>query len=117
MQGAWTRKNLDSIRDLLSDEMYRTFKSDLDALIRDQRVNRLENISIRTIEPVDSWTENENFVSSVRFMANLLDYTVDERTSRVVEGSDSVPVKFEEIWTFRKPAMMGRWQLIGIEQV
>ncbi|MCX6109577.1 MAG: TIM44-like domain-containing protein [Proteobacteria bacterium] len=64
-----------------------------------------------------SLQEGGDEYSTVRFSANLLDYTVDERTEQGVDGSDSSPVKFEEDWTFAKPARGDAWQLVGIQQV
>ena len=54
--------------------------------------------------------------ATVRLLANLLDYTVDETTSRVMDGSDTVPVKFEEYWTWVRPVGPNSWRLSAINQ-
>jgi predicted lipid-binding transport protein (Tim44 family) len=90
---------------------------DLEDLKRNQQINRLENISVRRTDVTDSWNENGVDYSTVRFTANLLDYVVDEKTSQVVQGSDSSPVKFEEDWTFAKNPGTPNWQLVAIQQV
>ncbi|MGZ8447683.1 MAG: TIM44-like domain-containing protein, partial [Candidatus Deferrimicrobiaceae bacterium] len=46
---------------------------------------------------------------------NLLDYTTDE-AGKVLSGSDTVPVKFEEFWTFTRPVGPGGWRLSAIQQ-
>ena len=38
----------------------------------------------------------------MRFTANLLDYTVDEASGKVLEGDSSEPVKFDEKWAFAR---------------
>jgi predicted lipid-binding transport protein (Tim44 family) len=117
IQGAWTRRDLSSVRDLLGGEMPSVLNRDLEDLKRNQQINRLENISVRRTDVTDSWNENGVDYSTVRFTANLLDYVVDEKTSQVVQGSDSSPVKFEEDWTFAKNPGTPNWQLVAIQQV
>lgn len=118
VQGAWTRRDDSSISNLLGKEMQTMLASDLAELKQEQKINRLENISVRKTEVTDSWLEEGQEFSKVRFTANLLDYTVSEKTGQVVEGSDSLPVKFEEDWTFTKgPNTYDTWRLAGIHQV
>ncbi len=38
----------------------------------------------------------------MRFLANLLDYTIIE-SGEVISGSKTDPVKFEEFWTYTGP--------------
>ena len=40
-----------------------------------------------------------------------------ELTGEVVRGSKTEPSKFEEYWTFARPAGSGPWQLSAINQV
>src|SRR6266508_6110660 len=47
---------------------------------------------------------------------NRLEYTVDERSGQVVEGSRAEPVKFEEFWTFVRPVGPNAWRLSAIQQ-
>ena len=116
IQGAWTRRDLSTVRHLLGQEMLTTLESDLGELKQNQQINRLENITVRRTEVTNSWQEGAAEFSTVRFTANLLDYTVNEKNGQVVEGSDSSPVKFEEDWTFIKAQAGDAWQLAGIVQ-
>lgn len=116
VQGAWTRRDLTSVRELLGAEIQQTFERDIEDLKQQKLINRLENISIRRTEVIGSWNEDGQDLTTVRFTANLLDYTADEQSGRVIEGSDSNPVKFEEDWTFAKSSTNG-WKLVGIQQV
>ncbi|MDD2856230.1 MAG: TIM44-like domain-containing protein, partial [Desulfuromonadaceae bacterium] len=47
--------------------------------------------------------------------ANLLDYTTDE-SGRLISGSKTEPVKFEEFWTFKRPVGNNPWKLSAIDQ-
>jgi predicted lipid-binding transport protein (Tim44 family) len=117
VQGAWTRRDLESIKDLLGESVQAELQRDLDQLRRERQINRLENISVRQVEMGETWRDGDSDVATVRFYANLLDYTVDETTHRVLAGSDSVPVKFIEDWTFARSGGSTAWQVVGISQV
>jgi predicted lipid-binding transport protein (Tim44 family) len=116
IQGAWTRRDLKGIRSLLTPSMHEVFKEQVDRLIADQEINRLENIAVREVEIVEAGQERGEEYVSVRFYANLLDYTVQEKTGQIVAGSSSDPVKFVEYWTFTRNVGEKNWVLGGITQ-
>jgi predicted lipid-binding transport protein (Tim44 family) len=115
LQGGWTRRDLSPVSGLLTDEMRATLQADADALSAKQQINRLENISVRNVEITEAWQESGQDYVTVLFQANLLDYTTDE-AGKVLSGSDAVPVKFEEFWTFTRPVGPGAWRLSAIQQ-
>jgi predicted lipid-binding transport protein (Tim44 family) len=78
-------------------------------------INRLENIAVRSIEIVDAGMEGQEVYIKILFTANLLDYTVEESTGKVVKGDNTEPVKFEEYWTFARPVSSTSWKLEGIQ--
>lgn len=116
IQGGWMNRDLSPVSGLLTDEMKRVFQEDLDRLLRDKQVNRLENIAVRKVEIVETWQEaGQDYVSALIY-ANLLDYTTDDATGAVVSGSKTEPVKFEEYWTFTRPVGNNPWRLSAINQ-
>ena len=116
IQAAWMRRDLEKLRPLLTDEMLQAFRGQIEAARAKQRVNKLENISVRSVDITEAWQEQGSDFATVRFLANLLDYTVDESTGTLVDGSDSVPVKFEEYWTWVRPVGPNPWRLSAINQ-
>ncbi|KMY68671.1 hypothetical protein AAU61_03355 [Desulfocarbo indianensis] len=116
LQAAHGQRDISGVRDLLSDEMAGELQRDLDLLKTQGRVNRLENIAVRSVDIVQAWQEMGQDYLAVRFLANLLDYVVDDKTGAVLEGSNSQPVKFEEYWTFTRPVGPGPWRLCAITQ-
>jgi len=116
IQGAWMNRDLSSVSSLLTDEMRRIFQEDIDRLLREKKVNRLENIAVRTVEISEAWQEQGQDYITCLIYANLLDYTTDDATGQVVSGSKTDPVKFEEFWTFTRPVGSGTWKLSGIDQ-
>lgn len=116
IQGAWTRRDLSSVKHLLTPQMLNIFQDEINKLIENKHINRLENIAIREVEIVDAAQDQGEEYITVKFLANLLDYTVDETTGRVISGSDSDPVKFLEYWTFYRKIGDKQWVLSGITQ-
>lgn len=115
VQGAWTRRDLSSAAEFFTPEMERVLQGDVAELKTRGQVNRLENIAVRQVEIVEAWQEEGNDFITVRFLANLLDYTTDEK-GNVLSGSDREPVKFEEFWTFTRPVGPNPWKLSAIQQ-
>jgi predicted lipid-binding transport protein (Tim44 family) len=116
IQGGWMNRDLSPVSGLLTDEMRRIFQEDLNRLILDKQVNRLENIAVRNVEPVEAWQESGQDYITALIYANLLDYTTDDATGAVVSGSKTEPVKFEEYWTFTRPVGNNPWRLSAISQ-
>jgi len=116
IQGAWMNRNLSPVSNLLTDEIRGIFQKDIDILLREKKVNRLENIAVRNVEIVETWQESGQDFITVLFHANLLDYTTDDSTGKVVAGSKEEPVKFEEYWTFTRPVGNNPWRLSAINQ-
>jgi predicted lipid-binding transport protein (Tim44 family) len=116
IQAAWMRRDLDKLRPLLTEEMQAVFAKQIDAAKAKRQMNKLENITVRSVELTEAWQEQGHDYITVRLLANLLDYTVDETTGKVVDGSDSAPVKFEEFWTWVRPVGRNDWRLSAINQ-
>jgi predicted lipid-binding transport protein (Tim44 family) len=116
IQGAWANRDMSTVRQLLTDEMHGILQEDVERLKADKKINRLENIAVRSVDLTEAWQESGTDYLTVRIYANLLDYNVDETTGQVVEGSKTEPVKFEEYWTFTRPVGPNPWQLSAIQQ-
>jgi predicted lipid-binding transport protein (Tim44 family) len=116
VQGAWMNRDLSSASGLLTDEMRRIIQEDVDTLIREKKINRLENIAVRDVDVVEAWQESgQDYITAV-IRANLLDYSTDDTSGAVISGSKTDPVKFEEYWTFTRPVGNNSWKLSAIGQ-
>lgn len=116
IQSAWMNRDLSTVQGLLTDEMRRVFQSDIDRLIGNKQINKLENIAVRNVEIVEAWQESgQDFINTLIY-ANLLDYTTDDTSGALLTGSKTDPVKFEEYWTFTRPVGNNPWKLSAIDQ-
>ena len=116
VQAAWMARDMSQASASLTPEMADMLQKDCDRLRGQGRINRLENIAVRSVTVTEAWQESGQDYVTVHFLANLLDYTVDERSGQVVEGSRTEPVKFEEFWTFVRPVGPNAWRLSAIQQ-
>ncbi len=116
IQAAWMRKDLDGLKPVLTEEMQDIFRKQLEEARAKGQMNRLENITVRSAVLTEMWQEKGLDYATVHFLANLLDYTVDEATGKVVSGSNLEPVKFEEFWTWVRPVGPNPWRLSAINQ-
>jgi len=115
-QGAWANRDMAPVRNLFTEEMYRILQDDVEKMKAEKKINRLENIAVRSVDITEAWQESGTDFITARIYANLLDYHVDETSGQVVEGSKTDPVKFEEYWTFTRPVGNNPWQLSAIQQ-
>ena len=103
IQQAWTQRNQDVARDVMSDALYERHKMQTDQLIANHQIDVLENIVIGHARIV-AVQPGETYDSiTVAFTASMADYTVDEQSKRIVQGDRSRRT-FTEYWTFIRRA-------------
>lgn len=114
VQAGWMRREVDSFKHLLGDQLASEYAEHFADMKARGVINKLESIAVRKIA-IDAAgnTGTEDFVT-VLFTANLLDYTVDDKTGDVVEGSNTEPIKFQEKWTWARPMGTDNWRLEGV---
>ena len=116
VQEAWMVRDMSSARTLLSPQMYDTLQHECERLRSERRVNYLDHITIRSVQVTEAWQESGQDFVTVHILASLMDYTIDEDSKQVVEGSRTTPTKFEEYWTFVHPVGPNAWKLSAIQQ-
>jgi predicted lipid-binding transport protein (Tim44 family) len=117
VQAGWMRRDLQSYRHLLGEQLARDYEVKFAEMRAQGRINKLESIAIRRVEVVDAGSDGREDFATVLFSANLLDYTVDDKVGNLIEGSMTTPVKFEEEWTWARPSGSDAWKLEGIKVV
>ena len=117
IQAAYSNQDLGPLTPFLAPEIKAMFSQDLEGQKARGQVNRLENISVRSVDITEAWQEEGKDYITILFYANLLDYMVDNKTGAVVSGSKTEPVKFREYWTFTSArGWPGHWLLSAIQQ-
>jgi predicted lipid-binding transport protein (Tim44 family) len=116
VQSAWSAGDLGPVRGELTDELAASLEAQLEKLRTLRRVNRLEQVTVESAEITEAWQEYGRDFLTVRVRATALDYTLDQATGAVVDGSRSAPTTFEEYWTFARPVGPQSWRLSAIQQ-
>ncbi len=117
IQAGWAGRDLSTYRHLLGDQLAAEYERHFDEMRAAGRINKLDNVAVRNVEiGAAGQRDGEDFIT-VLFTATLLDYTIDEQSGEVVEGSRTNPVKFAEHWTWARKVGTEDWRLEGIEVV
>ncbi len=115
IQAGWTRRDTSVLEPFVGNQLLGEYRQHFQEMKQHGHINRLENIAVRNVELVAAGVQDEEIFVTVRFIANLLDYTVDEKSEEIVKGDNENSVKFEESWTFAAPVGSRAWKLEGIE--
>ncbi|CAH2030533.1 Tim44 domain-containing protein [Trichlorobacter ammonificans] len=115
IQAAWMHRDLTPVAGLLTDEMRQILQEDVDRLLRENLVNRLENIAVKKVEITEVWQESGQDYITTLIHASLLDYTTDAGGA-LRSGSMTEPISFREYWTVTRPVGNNPWRLSAIHQ-
>jgi len=117
VQAGWMRRDITSYEHLLGEQLATEYKEQFSEMEAKGELNKLENISIRNVEMVAAGSKGGEDFITVLFTANLLDYTVDDKSGDLLAGSMTEPVKFAEEWSWARPVGTEVWRLEGIKEV
>lgn len=101
-QNAWQAKNLETLRPYLTDTTFAQYERQLNHYREEGRTNRIEKIAVLSVE-LKGWRQENNkdeIVATVK--TRIVDYVVDEKTGKIVEGSDKVDKFMEYEWTLER---------------
>jgi predicted lipid-binding transport protein (Tim44 family) len=115
VQQAVTMRDVAWVRDHLGSEMHGVLQDQCDRLRAARQTNRVEKIDLRSAEVTEAWQENGQDFVTVHLVGSMLDYTVDDASGNVVEGSRTAPAEVDEYWTFTRPVGPNRWKLSAIQ--
>jgi predicted lipid-binding transport protein (Tim44 family) len=116
VQAGWMRRDLDSYRHLLGETLAGEYSEHFEEMRKAGHINKLESIAIRKVEVINAGSDGKEDFVTVLFSANLLDYTVDDSSGELVDGSMTTPVKFAEEWTWARLSGTDNWKLEGIKE-
>ena len=114
VQAGWMRRDITSFQHLLGSQLADEYAAHFAEMKEKGIINKLESIAIRGVDIVAAGSDGREDFVTVRFTANLLDYTVNDTTGDVVSGDMTTPVKFDESWTWARPTGTQEWRLEGI---
>ncbi len=116
VQSAWSRRDLEALHELTTDEMQGYFKELLEELANAGLENHIDSVKLEKGDLSESWSEGDLDFATVSMRFSALDYTFDKASGKIVEGSDRQRMEATEYWTFRRENS-GDWKLSAIQQV
>jgi predicted lipid-binding transport protein (Tim44 family) len=108
------RRDVSRLNDRLTPQEYARLQSQCDQLRSARQTNRVEQVQFRRVEVTEAWQESGQDWATVYIAASLIDYTVDDTTGNLVDGSRA-PQDVEEYWTFTRPVGPKAWRLSAIQ--
>ncbi len=87
MQNAWQNKDWEPMRAIMTDALYNQMARQLQSLIDAKQTNFVERIAVLETRIVRYAVEADNDVLVVRLSTRITDYTQDDRTGSIINGS------------------------------
>ena len=116
VQNGLALRDMGMLRNRVTPEMHAALQARCDQLRAAKQSNRIEKIDITSAAVEDAWEERDREFATVRLCGTLFDYTVDDATGTVLDGSKTAAQRFEERWTFVRAADARAWRLAGIDE-
>ncbi|MGD9696943.1 MAG: TIM44-like domain-containing protein [Thermoleophilia bacterium] len=117
VQRSWAARDVESSRPYVSDALYERHRLQLEGLAAQNRVNRIEDLSLGDIEIVR--VHNVTDDGEDRFVALLhcaaRDWMEDAATGAFVNGNKETVTRFTQFWSFARDPERG-WVLDEIQQ-
>ena len=113
-QTAWMLRDIAPLRHRLTAEMYGGLQAQCHRLRSMCRSSRVDEIEVQT-EVTEAWQESGRDYVTAYVAGSMVDYTVDDASDGLVEGSRTIPRAIEEFWTFTRPSGLNFWMLSAIQ--
>lgn len=102
LQQAWSERDWKKIRPFESEELFSLHNSQLEELIRDNKINKIERIGIKSCNLVSFEIDGDKEVVRVRLNAIMRDYIIDATTKKVLESDPNKDWNMTYIMTFNR---------------
>ncbi len=102
LQQAWTERDWKKIRPFESEELFSLHNSQLDELIRTNKINVIERIGIKSCELVSFEEDGDKEVVKVSLRAVMRDYIIDAETRKVLESDPNKDWHMHYILSFNR---------------
>jgi predicted lipid-binding transport protein (Tim44 family) len=103
-QQAWMDRDLSSVSKMVTYNLYLTHHPELQHMKAKGEKNILEKISVDSIRIIGckDYLDNAKDSFSAYIKGTMVDYTINEINSKVIDGSDSESKKFSDLYVFTR---------------
>lgn len=112
---AFAEHDKESLKFLLSEDVYKDFESEIDRRIDAGQIHSVTLVALDSAEVLSAELENNIVIIVVKFVSEQIHLIKDAKTDDILSGNASKVQKIEDIWSFSKSLKSkdNAWKLIG----
>ena len=99
MQNAWTAKDFSVMRPFFTDSLYQQFDRQLQQIVAAGRTNHIDDIGVLDVSLLGWKEKDEKQWLTARVKTRITIYSTDDKTGRIVSGSQKEVKLMEYEWT------------------
>lgn len=115
MQDAWMDRNIESVKDIITSRLYDDYKTQLELMKKNSEKNILSGINVTDVRIIgcEDYLDNSHDSYIAHIKGEMLDYTIDERTRRIIKNPDKKAESFTDTYHFVRKD--NKWLLDNID--
>jgi len=99
VQEAWTKRDMNIAKAFISPTLFGRFESQLSGFKSEGKINKMDKLAVGSVELAEAVHDGAFDYVTAKIEASAADYIVDQKTGKVLSGSQE-PQPFTEYWTF-----------------
>jgi predicted lipid-binding transport protein (Tim44 family) len=115
MQEAWSERDMDLVKDIVTENLYTKFKKDLDWMKMKREQNLMEDIDIKKIKIIgdEDYLNNELDRFTAYISGKMVDYKISDKTQEIIFNKSKDSNSFSDLYYFIRHE--NRWLLDRID--
>ncbi len=115
MQHAWSERDMDLVKDIVTERLYLDFKKQLDWMKVKREQNLLEDIELKKVEIIgdEDYLDNELDRFTVYIKGKMIDYKISDKTMKIIENKSKKKKAFLDLYYFTRHE--NKWLLDKID--
>ncbi len=100
VEDAWMNFDLEKVRDVITDEMFNMYESQLSSMEIKGEQNIMEGFELKDCAISNCSQENDNIEVTTKYIIEFYDYIIEKSTGNVLRGSKSIKLRMHYDLTF-----------------
>lgn len=99
LQQAWTAKDWEPMRMLMTEALYSQFERQLEPYITNRQTNHVDRIAVLSANITGFYQDEANDIITVGLSTRIVDYVSDDATGNIIRGSNTQELFMTYEWT------------------
>jgi len=102
MQDAWMCRNIDAVKEIITENLYADYKVQLDEMKKNNEMNVLSSIEVKKIRIIgcEDYMEDSHDRFIAHIQGEMIDYTINEVTGDIIDNSTMETEDFTDTYHF-----------------